>query len=102
MGPIMRLNSPYPRAASLIAAWLCGASASLALAVEDHAFYHENVMGTSLELRVRADGEAAARRAEGRVLAAIDRLAAIFSGHDPASEFRRWQAASLSPRPTPT
>ena len=49
-------------------------------------------MGTSLELRVRADDAEAARRAEARVLGEIDRLVAIFSGYDPASEFRRWQA----------
>ena len=35
--------------------------------------------------------EEAARRAEDRVLREIDRLAAIFSGYDPSSEFRRWQ-----------
>ena len=31
---------------------------------DDYAFFHENVMGTSLELRVRAEDEAAARWAE--------------------------------------
>ena len=60
-------------------------------------FYHENVMGTSLELRVRADDEAAARRAEDCVLREIDRLSAIFSGYDPASEFSRWQAGPGAP-----
>jgi thiamine biosynthesis lipoprotein ApbE len=58
----------------------------------DFAFYHENVMGTSLELRVRATDEAAARGAEDLVLRRIDRLAAIFSGYDPTSEFSRWQS----------
>ena len=36
-------------------------------------------------------------RAEGRVLGEIDRLVAVFSGYDPASEFRRWQAAPGGP-----
>ena len=54
-------------------------------------------MGTSLELRVRADDAEAARRAEARVLGEIDRLSAIFSGYDPSSEFRRWQAAPRRP-----
>ncbi len=49
-------------------------------------------MGTSLELRVRAVDEAAARRAEELVLRRIDRLSAIFSGYDPTSEFSRWQS----------
>jgi thiamine biosynthesis lipoprotein ApbE len=51
-------------------------------------------MGTSLELRVQADRVEAARWAEDRVLATIDRLAAILSGYDPASEFSRWQSAA--------
>jgi thiamine biosynthesis lipoprotein ApbE len=68
-----------------------------ARAAGDYDFHHENVMGTSLELRVRADGPEPARRAEGRVLAEIDRLSTIFSGYDPGSEFSRWQAGSLGP-----
>ncbi len=67
------------------------------VAAEDFSFCHDNVMGTSLELIVRADNLSAARRAEGRALREIDRLAAIFSNHDPASEFRRWQAARAGP-----
>ncbi len=54
-------------------------------------------MGTSLELRVLADSDAAARRAEHSVLAEIDRLSAIFSGYDPTSEFRRWQSGPKTP-----
>ena len=64
---------------------------------DDYAFYHENVMGTSLELRVRAVDEAAARRAEDLVLRRIDRLSAIFSGYDPSSEFSRWQSGAGGP-----
>ena len=45
----------------------------------------------------RADSEEAARSAEARVLGEIDRLAAIFSGYDAASEFRRWQATVGQP-----
>jgi thiamine biosynthesis lipoprotein len=77
----------------VLGAWLCGVGWRSAVAADDFAFYYENVMGTSLELLVRADDAEAARRAEGRVLREIDRLSAIFSGHDATSEFRRWQAA---------
>ena len=57
----------------------------------EFAFFHENVLGTSLELRVHAESRAAAESAEDRVLHEIDRLAAIFNGYDPASELSRWQ-----------
>jgi thiamine biosynthesis lipoprotein len=79
--------------AFLLGTWACRAG----VAAEDYFFCHDNVMGTSLELGVRADGAAAARRAEDRALREIDRLAAILSNHDPASEFRRWQAAPAGP-----
>jgi FAD:protein FMN transferase len=68
----------------------------------DYEFFHENVMGTSLELRVQAVDESTARRAEDLVLRRIDRLSAIFSSYDPTSEFSRWQlgartASRISP-----
>jgi thiamine biosynthesis lipoprotein ApbE len=78
-------------AVCLLGAVLWGADPRRARA-GDFAFYHENVMGTSLELRVHAADEATARRAEELVLRRIDRLSAIFSGYDPASEFSRWQS----------
>jgi FAD:protein FMN transferase len=68
------------------------------VAAEDFAFYHDNVLGTSLELRVRAASPEVARRAEQCVLSEIDRLALIFSGYDHDSEFSRWQAAPGYPR----
>lgn len=64
---------------------------------EDFAYFHENVMGTSLELRVRADRARDAVVAESRVLAEIDRLSRIFSGYDSATEFSRWQATKNQP-----
>jgi FAD:protein FMN transferase len=64
---------------------------------DDYEFYHENVIGTSLELRVRADDEDSARQAEDRVLREIDRLSSIFSGYDPASELSRLAAEPATP-----
>ncbi|HZN32809.1 MAG TPA: DUF2271 domain-containing protein [Pirellulaceae bacterium] len=62
------------------------------LAAEDaFTFQHDNVLGTSLDLRVFAAERERAERAEARVLAEIDRLAAIFSTYSDASEFSRWQ-----------
>lgn len=60
---------------------------------ESFAFYHDDVLGTSLELRVEAVDETAAGHAERAVLAEIDRLARVWSTYDPASEVSRWIAA---------
>ncbi len=81
----------------ILCAWFCCASARPACGADDFAFFHENVMGTSLELRVLADDRESARWAEDRVLREIDRLVLIFSGYDRASEFSRWQAAPRGP-----
>lgn len=54
-------------------------------------FHHENVLGTALELRVEAADNAQAEMVEAKILREIDRLSAILSGHDPASEFNRWR-----------
>ena len=80
-----------------IAACVLGVCLGPGAFAEEFASYHENVMGTSMELRIAADDADAARRAEARVLAEIDRLAAIFSNHDDRSEFRRWQADTGGP-----
>ncbi|MDB5349991.1 MAG: rane-associated lipoprotein involved in thiamine biosynthesis [Planctomycetota bacterium] len=77
-----------------VASAMCALIVSNAVCdAEQFSFHHENVMGTSLELRIRADSADAARWAEGRVLQEIDRLSAIFSGYDRTSEFSRWMAA---------
>src|SRR5262245_25794526 len=63
---------------------------ALSLGERQYVSQWENVLGTSLELKVAAATPAGARRAEERVLAEIDREAKILSGYDPASEFSRW------------
>ena len=78
-------------AAVLLVAGLVSARSASDPAARDFVFRHENVLGTSLELRVRADTAVAAEGAEARVLAEIDRLAAIVSSYSPTSEFSRWQ-----------
>ena len=55
-------------------------------------FHHEHVLGTSLELKVRAANLAQARRAEAAALAEIDREDGILSAWRPDSEFSRWAA----------
>lgn len=67
-----------------------GSSLPAVSAAEIHEFRYENVLGTSLQIRIDADSEAAARWAESRVLTEIDRQAAIFSTYSADSELSRW------------
>src|SRR5579871_672230 len=53
-------------------------------------FQYENVMGTSLELKVVAASEEQSQKAEQAALAEIDREAHILSSWDPRSEFSNW------------
>jgi len=64
-----------------------------AQAAETFAFYHENVLGTSLELRVSAESAQQAKAAETKVLSEIDRLSAILNTWKADSEISRWQTA---------
>ena len=68
---------------------------------DEFVYHHENVMGTALELRVRAADEATATAAEAAVLAEIDRLSGLLSGYDPASAYRRWLDGSAGPVDVP-
>jgi len=64
--------------------------------------HYENVLGTSLEIKVVATSESHSQKAEQAVLAEIDREAHILSSWDPQSEFSRWfrtegQPVTVSP-----
>lgn len=83
----------FPLVAAM-AAWL---AASVLLAVipsppEVRVLRHENVLGTSLELRVRSRDATVSTNAEALILGEIDRLARVFSTYSPSSEFSRWQS----------
>ncbi len=52
--------------------------------------HYENVLGTSMELKVSALSEKQAAIAEKAALAEIDRLSKILSGYDANSEFSKW------------
>jgi len=84
-----------PLALLPVASALIAASTLLGVtppAAELRVMRHENVLGTSFELRVRSRQPAAATQAEAVVLAEIDRLARVFSTYSPTSELSRWQA----------
>lgn len=56
-----------------------------------HTFDYENVLGTSLRVRLAARSADQARTASDAVLAEISRQAKILSTWDPQSEVSRWQ-----------
>ncbi|HSU50203.1 MAG TPA: DUF2271 domain-containing protein [Segetibacter sp.] len=58
---------------------------------------YENVLGTSMEIKIAANLEQAANEAEDAALAEVDRLNKILSGYDPSSEFSRWMKADKKP-----
>jgi len=53
--------------------------------------HYENVLGTSLEIKVAVPNQEASEKAEHAVLGEIDRLSTILSAYDAGSEFSRWQ-----------
>ena len=61
-------------------------------------FHHENVLGTSLEMKVNATSEQIAKEAEKQVLAEIDRLALVYSTYDATSEMRQWMDSENTER----
>lgn len=52
---------------------------------------YENVLGTSMEIKIVAEQEQYANSAENAALAEIDRLNKILSGYDQSSEFSQWK-----------
>ncbi len=65
------------------------------VSAEEFAFYHENVLGTSMELRLECESQKIAYQAEAVALREIDRLSDIFSHYSNTSEFGRF--CSLPP-----
>lgn len=74
-----------------VAALCVGAATFTAARERTYTFHYENVLGTSLELKVGAASPADANRAESAVLGEIEREAKILSSWDPNSEFSRWE-----------
>lgn len=82
--------SPILCLSGCLALWAACLSAR-ARAEESFTFQRENVLGTSLELRIFTANREQAERAEARVLAEIERLSGVFSTYSKDSEFSRWQ-----------
>ncbi len=60
-------------------------------------FHHEDVLGTSLEIKVQASTLAEAQRAEAAALAIFDKDNAILSTWRPESEVSRWARTRFEP-----
>lgn len=56
-----------------------------------HVAVHEPLIGTRVQLRIRAEEDAAVE-CDRRIVAEVRRLERVFSVHDPASDLRRWRA----------
>ena len=78
----------------LVLILVASACVSPSCVAEDFVFHHENVLGTSLELRVACASHASAKQAERRVLDDIQRLVGIFSSYNQSSEFSRFVKSS--------
>lgn len=63
-----------------------------------HVFHYENVLGTSLAIKVVSASPVAAERAEGAALAEIERDSQILSTYDPQSEVSRWLGSTNTPK----
>jgi thiamine biosynthesis lipoprotein len=59
--------------------------------------HFENVLGTSLQIKVKTPSEKQAAAAEAVALHEIERLSAILSAYDKQSEFSRWMQTSGKP-----
>lgn len=59
--------------------------------------HYENVLGTSLQIKVKTGSEKQAAMAEAAALHEIERLSHILSGYDATSEFSRWMQTTGKP-----
>src|ERR1700722_6674034 len=59
--------------------------------------HYENVLGTSMELKISAVSPTEAANAEAAVLNEISRMGKILSAYDPISEFSQWLKTSQQP-----
>jgi FAD:protein FMN transferase len=84
-------------AAILLLAPSQGGSSTVPTRGKLYIFNHENVLGTSLELKILASSPAQSERAENAALAEIDRESRILTSWDPNSEFSRWFRTSGVP-----
>ncbi len=84
------LKSTLLFVAILLLAPCRGGSSTTSTPIRLYIFHNENVLGTSLEMKVAASSAAQSEKAEKTVLEEIDRQSHILSSWDPESEFSHW------------
>src|SRR5260370_40455102 len=92
----MKISAATAPAILLVALCLGGATLSTH-SQRLHTFHYENVLGTSLELKIAAASLEDAEAAEAAALAEIDRQTKILSAWDSGSEFSRWMKTPVQP-----
>ena len=90
----MKILTRFALLASLFSLSLVGTNAGAARA---HVFHYENVLGTSLDVKVLAVSATEAAKAEAAARAEIARVAKIVSTYDPTSEVSQWLKTSHQP-----
>ena len=90
MSKTLILKSTVLLAAILILASGQGESSTVFARPQLFVSQYENVLGTSLEIKVVAASAAQSEKADAAVLAEIERESHILSSWDPDSEFSRW------------
>jgi FAD:protein FMN transferase len=86
-------------AITLLTIFSSGRASPTSTASQLYNFSYENVLGTSLDLKVGATSPLEAEHAEAAALNEIDREAKILSAWDSDSEFNRWMRTSGQPVP---
>ncbi|RYZ81448.1 MAG: DUF2271 domain-containing protein, partial [Moraxellaceae bacterium] len=81
----------------LTAMLIIAISATPARKFYTYTFSYDNVLGTSLDIKLSATTQEAANAGEVKVLAEIDRQNTILSGYSDQSEFKRWAATADKP-----
>ncbi len=90
---------PIVSAGALALALTSVVSSTTGLREEVFTSHYENVLGTSLDLKVLAPSRAQAENGEAALLKEIDRESRILSSWSPDSEFSRWMRTHNQPVP---
>ncbi|MBW8748477.1 MAG: DUF2271 domain-containing protein [Acidobacteria bacterium] len=76
---------------------LCLTASALAQKPATHVFHYDNILGTSMELKLHSASAAETNRAEKAVLSEIERENKILSAWQSNSEFSRWMKTHNTP-----